>query len=363
MNPIISFRLQDPVWCLLLIPLFIAVLIAVKRQRNSAVLYSSVHVLKTLPKSMALRFKRMLPWMRFLGMALVIVALARPQEGKEEFRIRTEGIAMEMAIDWSSSMVATDFILDNERVTRLEAVKKVFHDFVAGKGDLPGRPDDLIGLIVFGGYAINKCPLTLDHGALLQILKTVIIPEPEIDQYGQIRINRLLPEEGATAIGDAVALGVERLKESKSKSKVLIVLSDGKQTAGIISPEEAAEAAKVYGIKIYAIGVGSMARRIPIRGKDRYGQTQFIQLPGGDFAPDEETMKLLAETTGGRFFHARDTEALTEVYAEIDKLEKTETEGRLYTEYKELFQLALFPGLALILLELLFVTTRFRSLP
>ncbi|MFH1999071.1 MAG: VWA domain-containing protein [Planctomycetota bacterium] len=363
MNTIISFRLQDPLWCLLLIPLFFAVLFAVRRQRRSAVLYSSVHVLKTLPKSLALRFKQLLPWMRFLGMALVILALARPQQGKEEFRIRTEGIAMEMAIDWSSSMVATDFMLDNERVTRLEAVRKVFHDFVTGAGHLPGRPDDLIGLIAFGGYAINKCPLTLDHGALLQILNTVVIPEPEIDGFGQIRINRLLPEEGATAIGDAVTLGVERLKETKSKSKVLILLSDGKQTAGVISPEEAAQAAKEFGVKIYSIGVGSNSRNIPVRAKDRFGQTQFIQLPGGEFSPDEKTMKMLAENTGGRHFQAQDTEALTEVYAEIDRLEKTETEGRLYTEYKEFFQYALFPGLALILFELLLVSTRFRSLP
>lgn len=358
-----SFRLQDPVWLLLLIPLFLGVLLAIRRQRRSAVLYSSVQVLKTLPKSMALRLKRVLPWVRFLGLALVVAALARPQQGRDEFRVRTEGVAMEMVLDWSTSMVATDFNIDEKPATRLEAVKKVFHDFVAGTDDLPGRPDDLIGLVVFGGYPISKCPLTLDHGALLQILDSVTIPDPVMDEYGRVTVDRLLPEEGATAIGDAVALSVKRLKDAKAKSKVLILLSDGKNTAGVIQPEEAAKAAKEFGVKIYAIGVGTKDRMIQIRLKDSFGRTKYQDYPAEGFQHDEEALRKLAEETEGRYFHAEDTGALTEVYAEIDRLEKTETEGRLYTEYREFFQYALFPGLALVLLELLLVSTRFRSLP
>jgi Ca-activated chloride channel family protein len=359
-----SFRLQDPVWLLLLIPLFLFVVLAVRRQRRSAVLYSSVQVLKTLPRSMALRLKRVLPWMRFLGLALVIAALARPQQGRDEFRVRTEGVAMEMVLDWSTSMVAADFFIGEKPATRLEAVKQVFHDFVAGKGDLPGRPDDLIGLVVFGGYPISKCPLTLDHGALLQILDSVNIPDPVIDDFGRITVDRLLPEEGATAIGDAVALSVKRLKDAKAKSKVLILLSDGENTAGVIEPVEAAKAAKEFGVKIYAIGVGTDDREISVRVKDSYGRTRYQTLPTAQgFRHDKEALTSLAEVTGGRYFHAEDTGALTEVYAEIDRLEKTETEGRLYTEYREFFQYALFPGLALVLLELLLVSTRFRSLP
>ncbi|MHC4943238.1 MAG: vWA domain-containing protein [Planctomycetota bacterium] len=359
----IHFRFQDPFWFFLLIPLVLAVLFAVQRQRRSAVLYSSIQVLKTLPRSMALHVKRILPWVRFLGLALVILALSRPQQGREEFRVRTEGVAMEMVLDWSDSMVASDFELEGEKVSRLEAVKKVFRDFVAGTGDLAGRPDDLIGLVVFGGYPISKCPLTLDHGALLQILDTVSIPVPRLNRFGQISIDRLLEEDRATAIGDSVTLGVQRLKDVVAKSKVLILLSDGENTAGVIDPADAAVAAAEFGVKVYAIGVGTTSMRIPIRCIDSFGQTLFKPIPGSSFRLDEKALKMLAEKTGGRYWHASDTETLKEIYAEIDELEKTETEGRLYTEYKEFYQYALYPGLILVLLELLLSATRFRSLP
>jgi Ca-activated chloride channel family protein len=256
-------------------------------------------------------------------------------------------------------MEALDFELKGERKNRLVVVKEVFRDFVAGKGDLPGRPDDLIGLVAFGGYADSKCPLTLDHGALLQVLEGVEIAQPVFDSRGQILNKRLLQEERATAIGDAIALSVARLKDVKAKSKVLILLSDGENTAGIIDPAEAAEAAKAFGIKIYSIGVGTSGW-VPVEVRDIFGNKRLDRQP---VRLDEESLKMLAETTEGRYFNAQNTEALREVYAEIDRLEKTETEGRLYTEYRELFQYALFPGLGLILLELLFVSTRFRSLP
>jgi Ca-activated chloride channel family protein len=285
----------------------------------------------------------------------VILALARPQLGKEEFRIRTEGIAIEMAIDRSGSMRALDF--GDE--TRLEVVKRVFRDFVAGKDDLEGRPDDLIGLVVFGGFADSKCPLTLDHGALLQVLKTVEIPQLIRDHRGNPLNLNLVEEEMQTAIGDALALGVARLKEIEAESKVLILLSDGKNTAGIIDPAEAADAAKAFGIKIYSIGVGSTGK-VPMELEDEYGRKYrrqvYVEL-------DEATLKMLAEKTEGRYFNARNEASLVEIYQEIDAMEKTKTEGRLYTEYKELFQYALLPGLALILLELLLAATRFRSLP
>lgn len=355
-----SLRFQDPVMCLLLIPLFLAVLFAVVRQQRSAVLYSSVQVLKTLPKTFALRIKRLLPWVRFLGMALVILALARPQHGREEFRVRTEGIAIEMAIDRSGSMRAMDFDLDGEPANRLEVVRKVFQDFITGGGELEGRPDDLIGIIAFGGYADSMCPLTLDHGALLQVLETVQIPEQVYDARDRpLLSNQMLELELATAIGDAVALGVERLKDQTAKSKVLILLSDGTQTVDSIMPAEAAEAAKTFGVKIYSIGVGRN-EPVPFPVMDPFGNVAYrsIRIPF-----DEKTLKMLADTTGGQYFHARDTETLRKVYEEIDRLEKTETEGRLYTEYRELFQYTLLPGLALILLELLLTATRFRSLP
>lgn len=354
-----AFRLQDPFWLLLWTPLLAVGLLAIWRGRQTAVLYSSVQLLKGLPVTMMQRIKRMLPWVRLIGMALFVVALARPQRGLHEFHVRTEGIAIQMCIDRSGSMQAMDFEIDGDHVNRLEAVKKVFREFVEGGGRLPGRPNDLIGLISFGGFAEGKSPLTLDHGALLEVLKSVEIPTPIEELRGDPRYRQILQEEMATAIGDSVALAVDRLKDAKAKSKVIILLSDGENTAGVVMPEDAAKAAKSFGIKVYSIGVGSTGRA-PFPARDLFGRTvlqsQRVRL-------DEETLQMLADTTGGKYFNAKNTQALEEVYAEIDKLEKTVSEGRLYTEYVELYQWFMLPGLALVILEIVLASTRFRSLP
>ncbi|MBN1852680.1 MAG: VWA domain-containing protein [Pirellulales bacterium] len=354
-----GLQFQNPMWLFLLVPVLVLGWLAIRRQRQTAILFSDVGLLRSLPKTMALRMKQWIPWLRILGFALIIIALARPQKGKEEFRIRTEGIAIQMCIDQSGSMQAMDFQLDGERVNRLDAVKDVFRDFVAGKGDLPGRPDDLIGLIAFGGYPDAKCPLTLDHGALLQVLNQVEIPQPILDHQGRIINMQLLQEEMNTAIGDAVVLGVDRLKDVPAKSRVLILLSDGENTAGVVEPDQAAEMAKTFGIKIYTIGVGSTGMA-PFPEIDVFGRKYLTQRP---VRLDEKTLTMLATATGGKYFHARNTEALNHVYREIDQLEKTPSEGRLYTEYREWYQYAMFPGLSLILLEIVCVCTRFRSLP
>jgi len=354
-----ALRLQDPFWLLLWIPLLAVGVLAIWRGRQTAVLYSSVQLLKGLPVTMMQRVKRMLPWVRLFGMALFVVALARPQRGLHEFHVRTEGIAIQMCIDRSGSMQAMDFEIDGDRVNRLEAVKKVFREFVEGGGRLPGRPNDLIGLISFGGFAEGKSPLTLDHGALLEVLKSVEIPKPIEELERHPRYRQILQEEMATAIGDSVALAVDRLKDAKVESKVIILLSDGENTAGVVMPEDAAKAAKSFGIRIYSIGVGTTGRA-PFPARDRFGRTvlqsQRVRL-------DEETLNMLADTTGGKYFNAKNTRSLEEVYAEIDKLEKTVSEGRLYTEYVELYQWFMLPGLALVILEILLASTRFRSLP
>lgn len=354
-----AWRLQSPMGLLLLPPLLLALWYSVRRQRRVAVLYSSVQLLKTLPKTFMQRLRRLLPWLRMGGLTLIVLALARPQHGLREYRVQTEGIAIEMCLDRSGSMQALDFQLDGRRANRLDAVKKVFRDFVVGGGELDGRTDDLIGLVAFGGFAVGKAPLTLDHGALLQVLETVEIPKPIEDSRGRVINERFLQEEMATAIGDAVALAVERLKGVKAKSKVIILLSDGENTAGVVDPLEAAEAAKTLGIKIYAIGVGTTGRA-PFPAVDTFGREvlvpQVVRL-------DEKTLRKMAETTGGKYFNAQDTNALANVYAEIDRLEKTLTEGRLYTEYRELYQWLMLPGLAIVLTELILSCTRFRSLP
>ncbi len=355
-----SFRLLDPLWLLLLVPVVALVFFDITRRNGRAVLYSSVQVLKTLPRTFAQRIKSTLPWMRFVGLALVVAALARPQAGQEEFRIRTEGIAIQMVCDRSGSMQAMDFEDDDgQPADRLTAVKQVFRDFVAGKGDLPGRPDDLIGLVSFGGYAEGVCPLTLDHGVLLEILETVEVPKPVFDARGRLINEQLLQEEMATAIGDALALGTARVRDAKAKSRVLILLSDGENNFGVIDPLEAAAAAKAFGVKVYTIGIGTTGMA-PFPEQDPFGRVRLTARP---VKLDETLLKAIATETGGKYFNARDTASLEEVYAEIDALEKTETEGRLYTEYRELFAYFLFAGLGLIVFQMMLSTTRFRSLP
>jgi Ca-activated chloride channel family protein len=354
-----GFRFQDPWWLLLLLSVAAAGAAMYWRRPQATVLYSSVAMLRRLPVTWAQRVKRFLPWIFLFGMAALVIALARPQHGKEEYRVRAEGIAIEMTVDRSGSMQALDFTINNEPVDRLAAIKKVFRKFVLGEGTLSGRADDMIGLVAFGGFAEAKCPLTLDHPALLQVLDDVKIPQPIFNRQGEIINERLLQEESATAIGDAIALAVERLKPIKAKSKVVILLTDGESNAGVLDPLEAAKIAKTYGVKIYTIGLGSNGP-VPFPVLDAFGRKMITRQI---FPLDEKTLKAIAETTGGRYFNARNTESLKEIYAEIDKLEKTVSEGRLYTQYRELFPFALFPGLGLILLEIVLVSTRFRALP
>ena len=354
-----AVRFHAPLWIVLLLPVIGFSLYAVRRQRRASVLYSSVDLLRDLPVTWALRLRRCLPWLRVIGLVLIALALLRPQLGREEFRIRTEGIAIEMCIDRSGSMQALDFRIDGEPHNRLEAVKQVFRQFVAGDDRFAGRGDDLVGLVVFGGFADAMCPLTLDHGALLEVLNTVRISEPVRDKQGRVINDGLWQEEQATAIGDAIAVAVDRLKDVDAQSRVIVLLSDGENTAGVVAPEEAAEAAHAFGIRIYSIGVGTTGTA-PFPARDLFGRNVLQSRP---VKLDEQALKALAEKTQGQYFNAQNTEALQHVYAEIDRLEKTETEGRLYTEYGEVFQWLLVPGLACVLLEIWLTCTRFRSLP
>lgn len=352
-----SFRFADPLWLLLLLPLLVALFLP--RWRNPSAVYSSASLLRGLPTTTAQRLKRLLPLVKYLGLTGVVVALARPQLGREEFRVRTEGIAIMMAIDRSNSMEAMDFELDGERVNRLAVVKDVFRRFVGGDGSLPGRPDDWIGLIAFGGFAQGLCPLTLDHGALLAQLDKVEIPRPLRDKSGRILDENFYSEELRTAIGDAIALGTERLRDAEARSKILVLLSDGENTAGLIQPEQAAEAAREFGVKIYTIGVGTNGLA-PFPETDAFGRTRLRQV---ELKLDERLLREVAETTGGQYFNAASTGALSEVYATIDQLERTQAETLLYTEYRELYRSVLLPGALFLLLHLLLSATRFSTLP
>lgn len=352
-------QFQDPLWLVLLLPLLVYVGWAIRRQRRGAMLYSDVALVAGLPRTGALRLRQAWPWLHGLALALLIVALARPERGQEEFRVQTEGIALELCVDRSGSMQALDFQWQGKPTSRLEVVQRVLHDFVVGRGELHGRPHDFLGLVDFGGFADSKCPLTLDHGALLEILQQIRVAEPIFDSQGNVLNATVLQEDIATALGDAVVLAVDRLRSAPVKSKVLLLLSDGKQNAGITSPAEAAEVARTLGVRIHTIGVGTTGVA-PVPQTDLTGRKSLQQEP---VELDEETLKMLAETTGGRYFHAGDTEALEAVYADIDRLERTPARGRRYTEYHQEYPYVLWPAIGIFLVELVVLGTRWRSLP
>lgn len=333
----------------------------ISKRRQPAVIFSSIADLKDLPVTLMQRIRRTLPALYVMGLSLVIVALARPQSGKSESRVSGEGIAIELVLDTSGSMEALDFKLGDKDVSRLEAVKHVISEFVLGSraSGLPGRKDDLIGLVAFGGFADSKCPLTLDHGALVAIVNGLEVPKPVRDRRGRVINQQALQEELATAIGDGVALGVDRLRGAKAKSKVLILLTDGDNNAGVIDPREAATIAHESGIKIYSIGIGRNGV-VPFPQEDEFGHRV---LQPAHFRIDEELLKEMAHSAKGEYFHASETAGLSKVYSQIDGLEKTNFAETKYSEYTELFPWFGFPGLALILAIGILNETRFRSLP
>jgi Ca-activated chloride channel family protein len=356
-----AFRLYSPFW-LLLVPLVLGLAWwRVQRRRRPAAIFSSVAEFRDLPVTIAQRARHLLPYAYGLGLCLVIVALARPQSGKSETRVSGLGIAIEIVLDVSGSMEALDFQLEGRDVNRLDAVKHVINDFVLGsrQSGLAGRPDDLIGLIAFGGFADSKCPLTLDHGALVDIVEGLEVPKPVRDSRGRVINAEALQEELATAIGDGVALAVDRLRGAQAKSKVIVLLTDGDSNAGAVDPREAAKIAQESGVKLYTIGIGSSGV-VPFPQEDEFGNR--VLMPA-EFRIDEELLREMAQTAGGKYFHAADSEGLAQVYTQIDQLEKTQVEETKFSEYTELFSWFAGPGLALVLAVGILMETRFRSLP
>lgn len=295
--------------------------------------------------------------LRVLALVILTLALARPQEGKEQVRDVGKGIAIEMVVDRSGSMGA-EMEFEGGRYNRLEVVKRVFGEFVMGNGgSLPGRPNDLIGMISFAGFADTIAPLSLGHGALSQFLESLKLVKRR--------------EEDGTAIGDGIALAAARLKtaeetlqrrskEKKSfeiKSKIIILLTDGQNNAGKRTPAEAAALAKKWGIKIYCIGVGGSEGLL--RQQGIFGS--FLMRAGGGV--DKQTLTSLAEATGGMFRMAEDAESLRGIYREIDEMERSEIETIRYLDYKELFQPFLFLALALLAAEVALSCTVFRKIP
>lgn len=308
-----------------------------KQKSNGHVTFSSLKNLKRLKPSAILNLRHVLIGLRMAAIFLMLIALMRPQKGIEETKIETEGIDIILGIDVSGSMLAEDFVLNGERKNRLEVVKEVVRDFIKK------RQNDRLGLVIFAGRAYVQCPLTLDYGVLLQFLDRA--------EIGMI--------EDGTAVGDGLATALTRLRKIDSKSKVVILLTDGVNNAGKVDPLNAAELAKAVGVHVYTIGAGSKGQ-VPFPGRDFFGNKVY-QWAMIDI--DDETLTKMAQTTGGRYFRATDTESLRKVYDEIDRLEKTKVEINAYMEYRELFPYFAVLALFLILSEAVLKQTRLRTLP
>jgi len=249
--------------------------------------------------------------LRLLALAAIIVGLARPQSSMSWQDVTTEGIDIIMAMDISSSMLARDF-----EPNRLEAAKEVAIRFIEG------RPNDRIGLVVYSGESFTQCPLTTDHEKLINLFKEI--------KNGMIK--------DGTAIGMGLTNAVNRLKESTAKSKVIILLTDGENTAGSIPPLTAAEIAATFGVKVYTIGVGTKGQA-PMPVQDMFGRIRYQMM---DVNIDEESLQKIADLTKGRYFRATDNDKLQEIYAEIDQMEKTVIEEKQYEKkYEEFLPLAL----------------------
>jgi len=332
-----AFEFANP-WMLLgllLIPL--VALLQGGKGAAPAIVFSS---LKPLQERGRVRRSRMGGWLTsllLLALALLVTALARPRQGKTISQVQASGIDIMLALDVSGSMQAEDFTIGGERANRLEVVKQVTKKFIEE------RPNDRIGIVCFAGRPYLVSPLTLDHGWLLANLERVKIG---------------LVEDG-TAIGSAIASSANRLKEKEAKSKIVVLLTDGDNNAGKVTPLTAAEAAKALGIKIYTIGAGTRGFA-PMPVQDQFGRRLYRNVK---VDVDEDTLKKIADLTNAKFYRATDTKTLGQIFEQIDKLEKSTIELNQYTQYRELFPWFLAAGFVVLALQSVLAQTVGRRLP
>ena len=326
----IEFANPKLLWLLSLVPLAIIWYILRHKKQEASVNFSDLKGMVKLPKTWKAYLRHLLFALKMAALALLIVALARPQSSSTNSTSNIEGIDIVMAMDVSGSMLARDLKPD-----RLTAAKNVASDFVKD------RPGDRMGLVIFSGETFTQVPLTTDHGVMLNMLAEM--------KNGLI--------DDGTAIGDGLATAISRLKDSEAISKVVILLTDGMNNAGSVDPYTAAEMAKLFGVRVYTIGVGSYGTA-PYPVQTPFG-TQIQQMK---VEIDEKLLTTIANSTGGKYFRATNNQKLDEIYAEIDKLERSKIEvtefRRLHEEFYPLVALAL----ALLLLEFLLRKTIFRTL-
>jgi Ca-activated chloride channel family protein len=334
--PIFGVTFAHPWLLLLLLVLPLIAWLRGKRGGAPSIVFSSIAELRSIGHLRRSKAGAVLTSLLLLAEALLIVALARPQRGKELQQVQASGIDIILAIDVSRSMLAEDFTIGNERANRLEAVKQVTERFINA------RPNDRIGIVAFAGRPYLVSPLTLDHDWLLKNLE---------------RLNVGLVEDG-TAIGSAIVSSANRLKEREAKSKIIVLLTDGDNNSGKVNPTTAAEAAHALGLKIYTIGAGTRGYApVPV---PMFGQIVYRNVK---VEVDEETLKKIAAIANGQFYRATDSKSLQQIFDQIDRLEKSVIETRQYTQYRDLFAWLLAPAFGLLLLHLVGAQTFFRRLP
>ncbi|GAC1306971.1 MAG: VWA domain-containing protein [Steroidobacteraceae bacterium] len=329
------FLQPDWFWLLALLPLVL--FWRGRRGPIAAIEYSSVGLVREVARSSRSRIGRWLWLLPIAAAALFVAGLARPQRGHSRTEVTANGIDIILALDVSGSMQALDFFVDRQRVNRIAVVKSVVAKFIEE------RPSDRIGLIAFAGAPYLVSPITLDHDWLQQNLD---------------RVNTGIGEDG-TAIGSAIAASVNRLRGTQAKSKVVILLTDGMNNTGKISPLSAAEAAKALGVRIYTIGVG-VRGKAPIPMRDQAGNMRVVWMK---VDVDERTLEKIADATGGKFYRATDTESLQKIYAQINTLETTAHTVQKFERYDELYPWVVIPALALLALGAILSETRYRRLP
>ena len=337
-----GLEFRDPVFLVFLA--LVPVVYRFARRSNARVRFSSLKLLEKAPASWRTRLLVVPPLLLATASAALTIALAGPRSGEANTQVYREGIAIMLVVDRSGSMNARDFVQNDQSIDRLKVVQGVLRRFLGAEEDTAGRPDDLVGLVTFARYADSVAPLTLDHTNLVAILDDVTIVTDQ--------------DEDGTAVGEGLALAVERLRRHKAKSKVIVLLTDGVSNTGDISPSQAADLAAAHNIKVYAVGAGRTGHApFPVEWR---GQTvlrqAFVEL-------DERTLEAIAERTAGQYFHADNLEALGRVYEEIDSLERSEIVEVRYMQYEEFYAVFAGLGLALIIASTLIAQSVLRRLP
>jgi Ca-activated chloride channel homolog len=329
----ITFANKELLWLLLLIPVIIAWYVWRNSSYNAELKVSSLRNLEGLNTSWKASMRHSLIVLRCFALALLIIVLARPQSRSSWKDVKTEGIDIVVSLDISSSMLARDFKPD-----RLEASKEVATDFI------DSRPNDRIGLVIFSGESFTQCPLTSDHAVIKNL-------------FAGIHTGMVMD---GTAIGNGLATAVTRVKDSKAKSKVVILLTDGVNNQGSVAPLTAAEIAKAFGVRVYTIGVGTIGKALSPVGMYPNGQWAYDYV---DVNIDEKSLTEIAEMTGGKYFRATDNDKLRDVYKEIDRLEKTIFEEKNFTNKAEHFLPFAISAALLLLLEFALKNTIFKTVP